>query len=234
MALSSAVKSLTEAAFSKSKATTPAPVPLTPKKDIVDESKEDDLNSDTVQSLSSSFPSFASFKGQRAFEHDRQRAKRTEDYIRTQEVKAFRTLSKPTPALSERQKKDVSTRKDRPIGSSVLDDDETDLHSILEGVRNPIATKEPSAVQQNVEVKLVDLIKPGSIRKTRKNKDAEFELIPAVRPVIVLDELAFMHDTPPPRDLEQEWQHVYHSDSDDSETSVPTHSPTYANVVIGI
>ncbi|KAJ3984912.1 hypothetical protein F5890DRAFT_1474154 [Lentinula detonsa] len=234
MALSSAVKSLTDVAFSKKKDTTPALVPLTPnKKEFVDKRKEDDLNSDNIPSLSSSFPSFASFKGQRAFEHDRQRAKRTEDYIRTQEVKAFRTLSKPTPALSERQKKDVSTRKDRPIGSSVLDD-EADLHSILEGVRNPIATKEPSTVQQNVEVKLVDLIKPGSIRKTRKNKDSEFELIPAVRPVIVLDEVAFMRDTPPPRDLEQEWQHIYHSDSDDSETSVPTPSPTYANVVIGI
>lgn len=42
-----------------------------------------------------------------------------------------------------------------------------------------------------------------------------------------------MHDTPAPRDFEQEWEHVYHSDGDDSDSSAIMSTPTYANVLVG-
>jgi len=134
---------------------------------------------------------------------------------------------------SVREKRDSSasspTRKERRINSGAEDED-VDVHDVLKGVRGAVAKKEPNAALKP-EVKLADLIKPGSIRKSRKNKDNDFEVVPAVRSVIVLDELAFMHDTPAPRDLEQEWEHVYHSDGDDSDSSTIISTPTYAHVV---
>ncbi|KAJ3933496.1 MAG: hypothetical protein NXY57DRAFT_998545, partial [Lentinula lateritia] len=214
MAFSSAIKSLTQAAFPKGQATPALATQVTTTLDAVDSDREVDPTSDAALSLSSSFPSFASFKDQRAFEHERQCAKRTEEYARTQDAKAPKGLSKW-----------------RPVGFGGSED-EANTPNVLERVRSAGTRKESSPVQ-NSEVKLADLIKPGSVRKARKNKEADFELIPAVRPVIVLDELAFMHDVPAPRDLEQEWQHVYHSDGDDSDASLSISTPTYANVVLG-
>ncbi|KAJ4467316.1 hypothetical protein C8R41DRAFT_984829 [Lentinula lateritia] len=231
MAFSSAIKSLTQAAFPKRQPTPALATQVTTTLDAVDSDREVDPTSDAALSLSSSFPSFASFKDQRAFEHERQCAKRTEEYARTQDAKASKGLSKWRPALPVHQRRTTSARKGRPVGFGGSED-EANTPNVLERVRSAGTRKESSPVQ-NSEVKLADLIKPGSVRKARKNKEADFELIPAVRPVIVLDELAFMHDVPAPRDLEQEWQHVYHSDGDDSDASLSISTPTYANVVLG-
>ncbi|KAJ3763277.1 hypothetical protein EV360DRAFT_78527 [Lentinula raphanica] len=286
MALSSAVKSLKEASalFKRDNRTADAAtstqrVVATTTSDnnvvVVDTDKKSDLttNSDvSPPSLSASFPSLASFKDQRAFEHDRQRVKRLEEYTRAQEAKALKggLGSKPTTILTsspEGRKKfsasgttnsirsTRSTRKkSRRLGSDHDTPDDKADEAYVDGVQNqnvreefegdrvlPSGRKDSSSSDTEsgtgtgTEVKLVDLIKPASsIRKPRKNKDTDFELIPPIRSVIVLDELAFMHDTPMPlpRDLEQEWQHVYHSESgDDSDASVST--PSYANVLTG-
>ncbi|KAJ3853946.1 hypothetical protein EV368DRAFT_63676 [Lentinula lateritia] len=230
MALSAAVKSLTQAAFPKRQATPALATQVTTTLDAVDSDREVDPTSDAALSLSSSFPSFSSFKDQRAFEHERQCTKRTEEYARTQEAKASKGLSKWRPASPVHQRKTTSARKSKPVGFGGSEDEVNTLNA-LERVRSAGTRKESSPIQNSV--KLADLIKPGSVRKARKNKEADFELIPAVRPVIVLDELAFMHDAPAPRDLEQEWQHVYHSDGDESDASLSISSPTYANVVLG-
>ncbi|KAJ3710646.1 hypothetical protein C8R42DRAFT_648560 [Lentinula raphanica] len=287
MALSSAVKSLKEAsalfkrdnrtadAATTSTSTQRAVATTTSDNNVVvdtDTRSDPTTNSDvSPPSLSASFPSLASFKDQRAFEHDRQRVKRLEEYTRAQEAKALKggLGSKPTTILTsspEGRKKSSASgttnsirstrstrKKTRRLPGSGFDhdtpDDKAD-EACVDGVQNvreefeggrvlPSGRKDSSSESgtgtEYTEVKLVDLIKPtSSIRKPRKNKDTDFELIPAVRSVIVLDELAFMHDTPMPlpRDLEQEWQHVYHSESgDDSDASVSTRS--YANVLTG-
>ncbi|KAJ3837985.1 hypothetical protein F5878DRAFT_684027 [Lentinula raphanica] len=288
MALSSAVKSLKEASalFKRDNRTADAAtstqrVVATTTSDnnvvVVDTDKKSDLttNSDvSPPSLSASFPSLASFKDQRAFEHDRQRVKRLEEYTRAQEAKALKggkggsSSNSPGAAAivtssSEGRKKSSASgttnsirstrstrKKSRRLGSDHDTPDDKADEAYVDGVQNqkvreefegdrvlPSGRKDSSSSESGTgtEVKLVDLIKPtSSIRKPRKNKDTDFELIPPLRSVIVLDELAFMHDTPVrlPRDLEQEWQHVYHSESgDDSDASVST--PSYANVLTG-
>ncbi|KAJ3826937.1 hypothetical protein F5880DRAFT_1331728 [Lentinula raphanica] len=286
MALSSAVKSLKEASalFKRDNRTADAAtstqrVVATTTSDnnvvVVDTDKRSnttDSSDVSPPSLSASFPSLASFKDQRAFEHDRQRVKRLEEYTRAQEAKALKggLSSKPTTILTsspEGRKKSSASgggttnsirstrstrKKTRRLPGSGFDHDTPDdkadeacVDGVVQNVREefeggrvlPSGRKDSSSESgtgtEYTEVKLVDLIKPtSSIRKPRKNKDTDFELIPAVRSVIVLDELAFMHDAPLPRDLEQEWQHVYHSESgDDSDASVSTLS--YANVLTG-
>ncbi|KAF9069309.1 hypothetical protein BDP27DRAFT_1325677 [Rhodocollybia butyracea] len=226
--LSSAVRSLAQATFSKSKANTPA------ESTSVDKDTEVDSISDSVPSLSSSFPSFDSFKDRRAYEHDRQRRKRSEEFVKKREARSLETMifrGLKGDAASMREK---SIRKEKRIeakqrGAGAADDE----GDVIQGVRSTGTWKEPSTANQS-EVKLADLITPGSIRKSRKNKDSDFEVIPAVRSVIVLDELAFMQDTPRPRDLEQDWEHVYHSDGDDYDSSSSTADPnlTYAKVVL--
>lgn len=171
MTISSTVKSLAEAAFSKSKAVAPPPqAATTPESVTVDKDQEVDPTSDAALSLSSSFPSFASFKDQRTFEHDRQRTKHSEDYTRIREAKA----AKASPWLSVREKRDASanslTRRERRIGSGAPDE-EVDMHDPLEGVRGAVVRKDlTGAATLKSEVKLADLIKPSSIRKSRKNK----------------------------------------------------------------
>ncbi|KAJ3766013.1 hypothetical protein FB446DRAFT_419535 [Lentinula raphanica] len=277
MALSSAVKSLKEASalFKRDNRTADATT-TSDNNVVVDTDKKANTTGDSSDvsppSLSASFPSLASFKDQRAFEHDRQRVKRLEEYTRAQEAKALKggLSSKPTTILTSspegRKKSSASSttnsirstrstrKKSRRLPGSDHDtpDDKADeacadgvvqnqnVREEFEGGRVlPSGRKDLSSSDTEsrtgtgTEVKLVDLIKPtNSIRKPRKNKDTDFELVPPVRSVIVLDELAFMHDAPLPRDLEQEWQHVYHSESgDDSDASVSTLS--YANVLIG-
>ncbi|KAF5383979.1 hypothetical protein D9757_006932 [Collybiopsis confluens] len=225
-----------------------------------------DPTSDAALSLSSSFPSFASFdsKDQRAYEHDRQRSKRSEEYLRLREAKAFKrgstmlskiigpdSLSSPSSLLrGKRIPGTAESVSEAAAAAATWDDD-------WEGVRSPsriLSTPKSPAETIGVattttihripipEVKLADLITPGSIRKSRRgiHKDPEFEVIPPIRSVIVLDEFAFMHDTPPPRDLEQEWEHVHHSDDDSEESYCPSSlsrkihvPPSYANVVSG-
>ncbi|KAE9395524.1 hypothetical protein BT96DRAFT_997554 [Gymnopus androsaceus JB14] len=213
--LSSTVKSLAEATFSRSKsAPSTEAAPTTP--ESVDKDKEVDPTN---------------FKHQRTFDHDRQRAKRSEDYVRMREAKAaVRVWS------SVREKRDTSasspTRKERRINSGASDED-VDVHDVLKGVRGAVAKKEPNAALKP-EVKACRLDQAWLHQEISEEQGYvynDFEVVPAVRPVIVLDELAFMHDTPAPRDLEQEWEHVYHSDGDDSDSSTIISTPTYANIV---
>lgn len=182
MSISSTVKSLAEAAFSKSKAiASPSQVASAdgtkPASVAVDKDQELDPTSDAALSLSSSFPSFASFKDQRTFEHDRQRTKHSEDYTRIRGAKA----AKATSWLSVREKRDAGanslTRRERRIGSGATDE-EVDVHDALEGVRCAIVRKDlTSAATPKSEVKLSDLIKPSSIRKSRKNKGKSFLIV---------------------------------------------------------
>ncbi|KIK71493.1 hypothetical protein GYMLUDRAFT_337786 [Collybiopsis luxurians FD-317 M1] len=256
----STVRSLAEAAFSKSKATVnpPSKIAEAPSSSSTEPDKDnkgdvvDDPTSDAALSLSSSFPSFASFKDQRAFEHDRQRVKRTEEYVRMREAKVSKratAFSKMSIAFGASSAPPAARVKERWTGSGFGTDSELD-HDTVSLARGdeqpgrlgaPAGTTSPPPLHKTTEVKLADLITQVSVRNSRKGmrKDPDFELIPAVRSVIVLDELAFMHDTPPPRDLEQEWEHVCHSDGDESSESessrpsskiVPT--LTYADVVV--
>lgn len=175
MAFSSAIKSLTQAAFPKGQATPALATQVTTTLDAVDSDREVDPTSDAALSLSSSFPSFASFKDQRAFEHERQCAKRTEEYARTQDAKAPKGLSKWRPALPVHQRRTTSARKGRPVGFGGSED-EANTPNVLERVRSAGTRKESSPVQ-NSEVKLADLIKPGSVRKARKNKGMYYSVV---------------------------------------------------------
>lgn len=78
---------------------------------------------------------------------------------------------------------------------------------------------------QGVIVNLSELV-ASSQRKPRKLNVDDFEVIPSIRSVIALDDVANVHDM----DLEEPWEHIY---ADDREGRVPdgVGKPSYARVV---
>ncbi|THV00601.1 hypothetical protein K435DRAFT_854530 [Dendrothele bispora CBS 962.96] len=160
--------------------------------------KEPSPNNDDTepQSLSQTFfPSLASLRDQRAYEHERQRSKKAADLAKAKARKGQWSL------LTYDSKRSLSSSPTRnPEKSKRLRPEEMEA---LE--RTPRA--------MSSEVKLADLISSKSVRKprVRKGKDSDYEVVPHVRSVIVLDDIMA-------RDVsfDEPWEHVEHSDSDDS------------------
>jgi len=69
------------------------------------------------------------------------------------------------------------------------------------------------------QVQLADLIVTKKPR--RQGKDGDFEVIPPVRSVIVLDD-----PVTPDMDFDEPWEHIYGVDDD-----MPSYEPSYAKIV---
>ncbi|EEB88294.1 hypothetical protein MPER_13947, partial [Moniliophthora perniciosa FA553] len=76
----------------------------------------------------------------------------------------------------------------------------------------------------SAEAKLSDLI--VSTRKPRNIKEPEFEFVPHIRSVIVLDD-----KTPRDVTIDEPWEHVSHSDTNDKDSVTDVKAPTYASIV---
>ncbi|KAJ6613318.1 hypothetical protein B0H10DRAFT_2049168 [Mycena sp. CBHHK59/15] len=175
--------------------------------------------------LATSSPALPSFKDLRAFEHDRQRVKKAMDLAKGE---LYNSARKSTwPLSSEKEKRLRAEEVDALDGSLV------DAGYDLDGVA---LSRDPS---QPSEVKLSDLV---AFRKPRKglgtsitlpwlpvverSVDGEFELIPHVRSVIVLDDIT-SHDLL----VDEPWEYIYGSDEEESVATTPTKGPSYANVL---
>ncbi|KAF8904306.1 hypothetical protein CPB85DRAFT_1255358 [Mucidula mucida] len=161
-----------------------------------------------------SIPSVLALKDRRAFEHERQQARKTGD--RKSRVYRYERFNYHGHGLSLAKQKQM-----RP--------DELDR---LEGIVEPgdinghwddeffVPSKGLSS-----EVHLGDFLNAKTkVRSVRRKKDSDFEVVPSVRSVIVLDD--FSPDVP----ADEPWEYLSDSDSDSS-SSTSTSPPTYAQVL---
>ncbi|KXN85760.1 hypothetical protein AN958_10943 [Leucoagaricus sp. SymC.cos] len=154
-------------------------------------------------------------KDVRAYEHERQRLKKAADFVKMRARKAQqgadkahqRSASVGSAAASEkggrlREEDDVEDD-----GELVLSDS---WKENLGGV--PVVAEPP-----RYEFRLADLIRSGKPRKPKG--DGDFEVIPHIRSVIVLDD-----NTPDEFDVDEPWEHVLNPDSEANK------GPSYAEV----
>jgi hypothetical protein len=161
-------------------------------------------------------------KDMRAYEVGRQRAKKAAELVKARERKekgpaAVRNTWRPwgdksKPTLRESNKASWFGGKEvRGLWDS---DNEKQLEVEHAPTSLTVISKSDSV---QGEVKLTDLVVS---KKPRKNKEADFEVIPLPRPVIVLDEFT-MHDM----DVDEPWEHVYSNEDEKGD------APSYAEIV---
>jgi len=185
----------------------------------------------------------------RAFEHDRQKMKRAGEFAR-------RKARKAATAVGKVAEYGEVGRKGRGVGvlgrDMDVDGDEDVLPVGTGGLKKgPFSVSFASNVKAEapIQVNLSDLVvlsqrKPRKVlggflhRRFKRLSDADavsseddFEFIPAVRSVIVLDDMADARDM----DLDEPWEHV-ESDIDMDpipRTDKPGAEPSYAAILVG-
>ncbi|ESK85454.1 hypothetical protein Moror_11006 [Moniliophthora roreri MCA 2997] len=204
------------------------------------DSSVDDMYSEP-QSLSHSFPCLYTLKDQREYEHNRQRIKHVADYIQMRARKGREAypsngtlprrgrlswlpnyFSKTTSANdSERDKEkrdSLSCNTSEQRVEPIVEDEWVDWSGHHTADHHRFDKSKSSA-----EAKLSDLI--VSTRKPRKIKEPDFEFVPHIRSVIVLDD-KIPHDIT----IDEPWEHIAHSDTSDKD-STDVKAPTYASIV---
>lgn len=171
--------------------------------------------------LTASSPTLSSIKDLRAFEHDRQRAKKAADLVKMRARKGQgRWGSLAKGGLYNSSKKSatpVFSEKHGRLGTDEAFDgllaDSCDLGTVAS--RDVFKLAQP-------EVRLSDLV---TFRKPSKGLDGDFVVVPH-RSVIVLDDIA-THDLL----IDEPWEHIYGSDEEESAATTPTKGPSYAAIL---
>jgi len=152
--------------------------------------------------LTTSLPSLADVKDRRAYEHGRQKVKKAADFVKMKTQKARVVIDPSWPRVPSREKEKLVA--DEEVDSdAVLVDDGRDI--VISDVK--------------FDVKLADLI---MTRKPQRRNDSDFEVIPHLRSVIVLDDVA-THDV----SVDEPWEHIFGED----ETVACVKAPSYANIL---
>ncbi|EPQ60191.1 hypothetical protein GLOTRDRAFT_134918 [Gloeophyllum trabeum ATCC 11539] len=166
-------------------------------------------------------------KAVRAFEHNRQRAKKAEDHARTK-VKKERSKILPEPVKSTGGKAGAGgkgSRKTKPIGTW----DEADVVVGAEDatvVSSPAKSWAANLIRpEKTEVKLADLISAN--RKSSRPRDSDFEMIPHVPSVIVLDDTFLIEEETSNAGPDEPWEHILSVEDEDAKAN----APSYAQVV---
>ncbi|KAF8655371.1 hypothetical protein AX16_003068 [Volvariella volvacea WC 439] len=192
------------------------------------------VSSKGTASTTSSVVADANDKDSRAQDHERQRAKKAEDVAKMRARKA-QNLSASAAHSGGNVTSKLSVPK-RPSSTSASAVSDMDIKlSLMEGMEivesfnwqpvspdwklNHVDTRSPSDAR--TEVKLADLI-TTSTRKPRKRAEHDFEFIPHVRSVLVLDDAAAPEVT-----FDEPWEHIYGED----DTKPAFKGPSYASVV---
>ncbi|KAF8814473.1 hypothetical protein BYT27DRAFT_7206119 [Phlegmacium glaucopus] len=165
----------------------------------------------------------------RAYEHERQRAKQAGEWTKRRARKVTRQGTTGAAHAGRRSKswRDGKVELDadvyaalprrRDIGRNTAKVQEVSLPPSGGGT-------DSSSGAQGVGVNLSELVVVSHRRPRKRNVD-DFEVIPPVRSVIALDDVAVLHDM----DLDEPWEHIY---ADDREGKVgQLHGPSYARVV---
>lgn len=170
---------------------------------------ESRVKSDDKDSLSASLSSLVDGKDRRTYEHVRQKVKKAADTVKMRTQKRSPPRSKPADRKPPRSKG----------GGRLSDEDDTFDAVLVNSVnRGDVQERVVSSDVLKVDVKLADLV---MTRKPPKRNDSDFEVIPHLRSVIVLDDVAT-------RDVavNEPWEHIYGQDDD-----TPVKAPTYATVL---
>ncbi|KAF8167259.1 hypothetical protein B0H34DRAFT_8602 [Crassisporium funariophilum] len=160
----------------------------------------------------------------RAYEHDRQRSKQAGEWAKRRARKAAAAVTSPGANAKGAKsvkggKADVDVEVDVYAVNGILNTDK----GFLEGFgASPVRRRDHVVVESlSMQVNLADLIDVAH-KKPRKEKD-DFEVIPPLRSVIVLDDMTEVHDM----DVDEPWEHV--SADEDREDL----EPSYATIVVG-
>jgi len=175
--------------------------------------------------LSATSPTLPSIKDMRAFEHDRQRVKKAADLVKMRARKEqgrWATLAKGGLYNSSRKiTGSLASEKGKRLDAEDVDGLDGSLADSGCDVDGVAFSPQPS------EVKLSDLVAFRS--KPRKGQDGDFEVIPHVRSVIVLDDIT-THDLM----VDEPWEHIYGSDEEEIAAATPTKGPSYAHILSSI
>ena len=85
---------------------------------------------------------------------------------------------------------------------------------------------------KGIQVNFEDLLKVSAQRKARKTKDEEFELVPAVKSVIALDDMptGAVHDM----EIDEPWEHIESEEGEGKKMKGGKRAePSYAAIVVG-
>ncbi|KAK0234205.1 hypothetical protein IW262DRAFT_1452740 [Armillaria fumosa] len=156
---------------------------------------------DASAALSSSFPSLPTIKDQRAYEHNRQRVKKAADVAKMRQKKRS-----GSPLF--KVDRGLASEKSRRLRADDVDPlDGVFVESTHRDEAGPPASRKP-------EVKLSDLL----VWKQDRKKEPDFEVIPHIRSVIVLD------DFTPDLAADEPWEHI--------DAEPVSKAPSYAQVLV--
>ncbi|TFK56924.1 hypothetical protein OE88DRAFT_1803556 [Heliocybe sulcata] len=163
-------------------------------------------------------------KAIRAFEHNRQRTKRAEDHVRAK-AKKERSKALPESVKSTGGAGGKAARKSRSRG--VWDDADTPAALDGENSISPLPKSWASSARrpETTEVKLADLISTKTKPPKSKAADSDFEFIPHMPSVIVLDDTFLIEDSNGGPD--EPWEHILGVEDEDAKAN----APSYAQVV---
>ncbi|KAG6917373.1 hypothetical protein DXG01_002748 [Tephrocybe rancida] len=187
-----------------------------------------DENAVPPSSKSPALSPVPSLKESRAREHDRQRLKKAAALLQ----RTARKTQLPVPGACWPTKAHTPhTGSVRGPGVRVDDNEEeqgVEENEVEWGdVTSPLSSRvadELGAIERP-EVALSDLLISSS-RKPRHSRVArDFEIVPALRSVIVLDDFSV-----PELDPDEPWEHVYASDASESPAPAPTPELSYAKI----
>jgi len=155
-------------------------------------------------SLSASSPSLSSPKDLRAYEHDRQRVKKAADLVKMRARKGQGWTSKLHDS-----KKDSGAGLPSEKGKRLTDEEVDSLEGVIAlGDSRGDLRDEVVSSDLRSEVKLADLV---TSRKPRKGQEGDFEVIPHIRSVIVLDDIVSQDLV-----IDEPWEHIYGNDEEDA------------------
>jgi len=167
--------------------------------------------------MPSSFAISSREKDVRTYEHDRQKAKKAAEFAK---VKARKGKWNCSCCIEKRDKV--------KRGKLLLDGGDIDVGEPLEAEPTAGDLGPYSAPKQGGELSLVDvlanLVKNG---KPRKSNVGDFEVIPQVRSVIVLDD-----ETGSEGEFGEPWEHIY-GDSEE-ELDEKRQPPSYAEIISAV
>ncbi|KZT73424.1 hypothetical protein DAEQUDRAFT_722036 [Daedalea quercina L-15889] len=152
-------------------------------------------------------------KAVRELEHGRQRSKKVADTERMRERKRRGGTARLTHAGYAAARKINALDAEK---AEAEDAEVDDRESCALGASQAEVGEHDADVSASQQISLGDLIKPA---KPHKRKAEDFEVIPKVRSVIALDDLA-----PTVPELDEPWEHVTLEDEHDL-------APSYAQVV---
>jgi len=189
----------------------------------------DNCSMELEKEMPSTLSSSADPKDTRAYEHNRQRVKKAAERVLTKARKERGwTMCKGTAAAPKCScchldkgkrlgSKEVKALVDGDVvGDAAFLNTHRRSRSDSGGALVPISFQGFTAAATR-DVKLTDLVTTG---KPKKRREGDFEVVPHIRSVIVLDD--FCSDE---KDVEEPWEHV-HGDDDEK-----ANIPSYAEIV---